>query len=368
MSRRRRRIGIIVVGAFVAFDVVLHVLGTLTGGTPGGPNSSAYSTGSTGVAAYAELLGRYGHPVERLRSTPSRSRLEVHDTVFLLDPPGVGKRDADALRGFVQGGGRLVAGGYVDAWARALVARPPSRTTVGVVFAHPLSETRGLHGVQAVRTAGRASWGDAGSSRPLLGAANRIVLATARVGRGDVFLLSDTSPLQNRLLAARDNAALGLALAGQRGSNAVFLETYHGYGRSAGLRALPFRWKVLLSGIALAALVYLVARGRRLGPPESRRRELGPPRHAYVDAVAAVVARTRRRDEAVAPVRRRARETLLRRAGLPPDADDDALRAAARRLGVPAEDVDALLRPARGDADVVAVGRALSGIGQDLPR
>jgi hypothetical protein len=64
-------------------------------------------------------------------------------------------------------------------------------------------------------------------------------------------------------------------------------------------------------------------------------------------------------------VRRRARSTLLRRAGLPEDADDDALRAAARRLGVPAADVEALLRPARTDADVVAVGRALAGIGQD---
>jgi Domain of unknown function (DUF4350) len=363
--RRRWRIGIVVVAAVVAFDVVLHVLGTLTGGTPGGPDSSAYSTGSTGVRAYAELLGRYGHPVERLRTTPSQSELAAGDTVFLLDPPSVAARDADALRKFVLGGGRLVAGGRAGAWTRALVERPPSGTTAGVVLAHPLPGTPRLRGIETVRTAREASWSDAGSARPLLGAASRVVLATARAGRGEVFLLADTSPLENRLLGTRDNAALGLALAGRRGSNAVFLETYHGYGRSAGLRALPFRWKVLLTGIGLAALVYLVARGRRLGPPESRRRDLGPPRHAYVDAVAAVVARTRRREEAVAPVRRRARSTLLRRAGLPEDADDDALRAAARRLGVPAADVEALLRPARTDADVVAVGRALAGIGQD---
>ena len=90
---RRWRIATVAVAAVVAFDVVLHVLGTLTGGTPGGPRSSSYSTGRTGVRAYAELLGRYGHPVERLRTTPSQSRLDPSDTVFLLHPPVVAAQD-----------------------------------------------------------------------------------------------------------------------------------------------------------------------------------------------------------------------------------------------------------------------------------
>ena len=363
---RRWRIATVAVAALVAFDVVLHVLGTLTGGTPGGPRSSAYSTGRTGVRAYAELLWRYGHPVERLRTAPSHSRLDPTDTVFLLDPPAVAAEDADALRAFLVEGGRLVSGGRAGTWVRRLVEQPPSGTTVGVIRARPLGSA--LPGIESVRTAGDSSWSDPGSTRALLGGSRRVVLTAERVGHGELFLLADVSPLENRLLDARDNAALGLELAGRRGRGAVFLERYHGYGRGTGLSALPLRWKVLLSGLALAGLVYLVARGRRLGPPESRRRELGPSRHAYVDAVAAVIARTGRRDEAVAPVRRHARETLLRRAGLPPDADDDAFRAAAGRLGIPLEDVDAVLRPARSDADVLAVGRALAGIGQDLPR
>jgi hypothetical protein len=125
---------------------------------------------------------------------------------------------------------------------------------------------------------------------------------------------------------------------------------------------------LLLGGIALAALVYMVARGRRFGPPESRERDLPPSRFEYVEAVAAIVARTRRRDEAVGPVRRHARKELLRRAALPDDADDDAVRAAARRLGLQDEDAAALIGPARTDEDVIAVGRALARIGQDLPR
>jgi hypothetical protein len=132
--------------------------------------------------------------------------------------------------------------------------------------------------------------------------------------------------------------------------------------------ALPAAWQLLLGGIALAALVYMVARGRRFGPPESLDRDLPPSRFDYVEALAAIVARTKQRDEAVGPVRRHARKELLRRAALPDDADDDAVRAAAKRLGLSDEDAAALLGSALTDDDVVAVGRALARIGQDLPR
>jgi len=190
-----------------------------------------------------------------------------------------------------------------------------------------------------------------------------VVVASERVGAGTVFALADPSPLQNRLLDRWDNAAFGLQLAGA-GRRVAFLESYHGYGRSSGLGALPLAWKLLLSGLALASIVYLFARGRRLGPPETTERELPPPRREYVDSLAGVLARTTR-DEAIAPVRRRAREALLRRAALAEDAGDEAVREAARRLGLGDDEANALLAPARTDADVLAVGRALAQIGQD---
>ena len=128
---------------------------------------------------------------------------------------------------------------------------------------------------------------------------------------------------------------------------------------------MPLAWKLLLGGAGLAALVYMVALARRFGPPEPVERDLPPSRFTYVEALAAVVARTRRRDEAVGPVRKHARDELVRRAALPPDADDDAVRVAARRLGLPDDEADALFLPARTDEDVMAVGRALARIGQD---
>jgi hypothetical protein len=361
---RSWRIGLTILGAVIVLDLALYALSAVTGGTPGGPDSSSYATGHTGAEAYAELLGRRGHVVERFRETPHAAKLDPTHTVVLLDPPSVAQRDVVALQAFVVAGGRLVASRGGTPWLDRLLADPPTGDTAGV----PIATARALPGVHTVQTAGDNAWTKQGRARSLVERAGRIVVADGTIGRGRVFLLADPSPLQNRLLGERDNAALGLALAGPPAREVDFLETYHGYGSSSGLAALPLAWKLLLAGAGLAALVYMIARGRRFGPPEPVERDLPPSRFEYVEALGAVVARTKRRDEAVGPVRKHARNELLRRAALPPDADDDALRAAARRLGLPEEDADALIRPARTDADVVAIGRALARIGQDLPR
>ncbi len=341
---RRWKVGLGFLAVIVAFNVVLRVLGTLTGGTPGGPRSSSYATAPAGAAAYAELLGRAGHPIDQARSLPHDAPPSSDATVFLLDPPSVARADVEALAAFVRSGGRLVASGLsVDA-ARELGVTPPSPGRGGGVA---------RAGRLTLLTDG-ATWGRAHG-----------FLFTARLGRGVVDLLPDASPLQNRRLGAADDAAFGLMLAGPSARPVVFLESYHGYGRSAGLSALPLAWKLLLAGLALAALVWLVARGRRFGPPEPEGRDLPPPRREYVDSLAAVLLRGRRRDEAVEPVRREARRAVLARAALPADAPDADLEAAARRLGIPDDEAKALLHPARTDADVLSVGRALARMGED---
>jgi len=353
--RRGWKIGIGLVVALVVVNLALRFLGSITGGTPGGPESSTYATASDGAAAYAELLGRTGHRVDQLRNAPHRARLAPDETAVVLDPPGVANRDADALRAFVAAGGRLVAGGGDLSWLGRIVRAAPGGDVTRGVLVHA--------GRLTLRTAGIEGWRNPGSMRVVAQRNGVVVVASERVGAGTVFALADPSPLQNRLLDRWDNAAFGLHLAGA-GRRVAFLESYHGYGRSSGLGALPLAWKLLLSGLALASIVYLFARGRRLGPPETTERELPPPRREYVDSLAGVLARTTR-DEAIAPVRRRAREALLRRAALAEDAGDDAVREAARRLGLGDDEANALLAPARTDADVLAVGRALAQIGQD---
>ena len=341
---RRWRIALGIVALLVAVNLALRFLGTLTGGTPGGPRSSSYATSHHGAAAYAELLGSAGHPVEQVRKLPHQSPPSAASTVFLLDPPAVKSADLEALRTFVRGGGRLVAAGLSPEALRELVSPAPQLA--------PGTPHVRVHGLE-LQTDGAAAWLPRG------------FLVTRRVGSGTIQLLADSSPLQNRLLGSADNAAFGLALAGQAERPVEFLESYHGYGTGSGLSALPLAWKLLLGGLGLAALVYVVARGRRFGPPEEEGRTLAPPRRLYVDSLAAVVARSKRRDAAVGPVRRQARDTVLRRATLPPDADDEAVRFAAGRLGLADEDTEALLRPARTDDDVLALGRTAARIRQD---
>jgi hypothetical protein len=340
---RRWRVGLGLVAAIVAVNIVLRVLGTLTGGTPGGPQSSSYATAPAGTAAYAELLGHAGHAIDQARSLPHDTPPSGAATVFLLDPQSVAPTDIGALAAFVRGGGRLVASGLPRDALRELGAGALSRGIGG-------RSTR--DGGLAIQTDG-VTWRAHG------------FLFVKRLGSGVVDLLPDASPLQNRLLGTADNAAFGLALAGPRARSAEFLESYHGYGRSAGLSALPLAWKLLLGGLGLAALVWLVARGRRFGPPEPQGRDLPPPRREYVDSLAAVLLRGRRRDEAVEPVRREARRAVLARAALPADASDAALETAARRLGLSDDEAQALFHPARTDADVLSIGRALARMGED---
>ena len=195
---------------------------------------------------------------------------------------------------------------------------------------------------------------------PVLGDDRAALLTVATIGKGRLLLLADPTPLQNRLLGVADNARLGLNLAGASGRPVAFLEAYHGYGKASGLRAIPFRWKLFLAGLVLATLTYMVARGRRLGPPEAQERELAPPRRVYVESLAGTLGKARRPAEALAPLQRHVRDAVAQRTGLRRGADDATMREAGARLGLPEDEIDAMLTDATTEAQVMAAGRALA--------
>ncbi len=341
---------------------VLELAGALLPG-PGGPRSSSYATAADGVAAYAALLGREGHAVTPLRRGLDAAPLDPGTTLVLLDPDVVVAPEARALKAFVAAGGRLVAGGRDPGrWLATLLDRPPKWSEEGLLAAGPVGGAGELNGVRRVRAAGEGAWKTPGSARAILGGPAGTLAVTRSIGRGRMVLLADPSPLQNRLLDQADNAALGEALAGGTGRPVLFAETVHGYGRGRGLGALPTRWKWALGGLVLAALLWLAAHVRRLGPAEEEGRSLPPPRRAYVDAMAALLARSGRLPEAGAPVAAAARDRLLRRAALPPDAEDEAVAKAAERLELGPEEARALAGPPRTEDEALAAGRALAGL------
>lgn len=358
----RRMIGRIAAGliaAVVALNLLLGAIGAATR-EPSGPRSSAYATAPEGLAAYADLVGRAGHPVARLRRAPDDGDLDPRTTLVILDPDVLLPAEARALRRFVAMGGDLVLGTRRPGrWLAEILPGPPRWSAAGLSVARTVAPAPETSGVQTVRTGAEGSWSAPGTSLPVLGGRARALMTVHALGRGRLALLADPSALQNRFLAQADNAALGLALAGPPGRPVEFLETVHGYGEQRGLAALPGRWRLALGGLILAALVWLAASARRLGPPEEETRALAPPRRSYVDAIAASLARTRQPEEAVAPVRAAARAQVLRRAGLSAGAGDDAVREAAVRLGVSSEDARALTTATDGE-DVMTAGRALA--------
>lgn len=262
---------------------------------PTGPPSSSYSTSPEGVAAYASLLEEFGHEVERHRGPLAGATFDPATTAVLLDPPASpSTADLAPLRDLLDAGGTVVAGGSPGHWVADLVSGAPEwGPDDSTLHSATASETAG---VARVESAGEGAWTDSGDGTVVVGAEDRALVVRTDAGSGSALLLADVSPLQNRLLADADNAALGLALAGGEPTTVVFLEGVHGYGPPEGLSAVPAPWRWACAWLVLAAATWMWARGTRPGPPEEEDRALPPPRRDYVEALAATLARTRRRE------------------------------------------------------------------------
>jgi len=354
------RVGVVLAVLAVLVNVALTLLDSSTrGADETAPRSSSLSTGRTGIAAFAELLRRNDRDTDALRGDLADAALDPRGTLVVLDPVGVDRGESRAVRRFVERGGRLIAGGSgATGLLSELLDGAPTWSAAGVPRAAPVGAAREVAGLRSVRSAGDGSWSDPGATTPVLAGDGRVLATVTDVGRGRVVAVADPSPLQNRLLGTADNAGFGLAAAGEN-PTVVFAEGLHGYGRERGLGAVPGRWQAALVGLALAALLGVVAAGRRLGPPEDAARTLPPRRREYVDALAGTLARTRRPREALAPLQAAARGRLARQAGLAPNAAEPELRTAAARLGWSPADIDALFAAVVTDDDVVAAGNAL---------
>jgi len=354
------KITLTVFGVIVAINVGSRILNSVTGGSPGGPTSSSYATGADGLAGYLSLLVAEGHHVDRLRVYPAKATLAPDETAVVLDPGFVAAADARALRGFVEHGGRLIVGGAgPSGWLQDLLQPAPEWSESGVTSPRVLVPVPELSGDARLASANDGSWRTTGAALPVYGGAKDSLVAVASLGRGRVILLADASILQNRYLASPGNARFGLAAAGAPSRRVAFFESYHGYGPVTGFGSVPSRWILLLTGLAVAAGALMLARGRRLGPPERAGRELAPPRRVYVDSLAGIVARAKRPDEALAPVRAETLARVARRSGLPEGVSLEAIEAAAHRVGLTDAEINAMLgRPDSGD-QVLLAGQAL---------
>ena len=251
-----------------------------------GTGSSSFATDRGGLAAYAELLRRYGVDVEQQRG-PIDIAIPFDATLFVIDPPSLDFADRSTLREHVLGGGRLVVGGPEPDYLGDLRAAPPTwtRATHDRWDPRPLLDTE-----QPVVTANEGEWSDPGPAEVIVGTNSSALLLIERVGDGDIVYLADSGPLTNDLIDTSANAAFALALVDDR-TTAVFAEGVHGYDTASGWRAIPSRWKTALGGLLVAGLLYAWSRGARFGPVEHPSREFDPPRAEYVEALGATLVR-----------------------------------------------------------------------------
>jgi hypothetical protein len=366
MKRRIGTVVAVVVGGLVVLNLLAQGFDRAVGGNePKGANNSSYSTTELGLGAYASLLAQYRFDVRQERGPIAGHRPPTNDTVVVVDPSAITDDDLAVLLEFVTNGGRLVIGGQTPFYLHSLRDRPPVWSDLGRSPWTDVDPAFGGGTVRSIETASEGSWSFPGTSRAVVGNAQRSLLTSERVGQGQILFLADPSPLQNAYLDRADNAAFALALAGSPDRPVVFAEGVHGYGESRGIAAIPSRWKWALFALAAAALAFVWSRARRFGPPDRASRALPPARAEYVHALSLTLARTRDPATAFAPMQRFARDRLAARVGLPGDADDDDVALAAREMGYRDDEIEVLLTPPRTNEAAMTLGRVLARVAGD---
>ena len=359
-GRRPRKVLVVLGLVLIVGNLTAFIVGGLVRGeTVAGPPGSSYVTTAFGSAALAELIESEGDGVERLRAPYTTSRLDPTETLLLIEVglSSFSEAEAAIVGQYLRDGGRLVLAGpdpdrivaSTGKGADEVPAWEPGGPAIAI----------GTHlDVGEVPLSGRGQFGSSNGATPILeGDEGEVVGVEWTVGRGVFVWLADSTPLQNTGLAGGDSAGLAMTLTG--GRDVVFDEFRHGYGGDTFWQLLPDGWVGAIALLTFAAGAWVLAYGRRLGPPEDTERKLQPERAAYVESVAAILGRTGPAREAIDPVRARVRRLLANRAGLGPEATEDELRKAAHDAGVDPGDMEAVLDPL---GDPVPAGRALAHI------
>jgi hypothetical protein len=356
-----------VVAALLAAVVVIAVLVTQFGGDDSsGEVRDGWRSGSArGLGAWAAVLRHEGVKLRVRDVDPSSMRL-LPGTTYVFAEELLDRDAADRVAEELRRGARVVAvGDDADQLLRALdePTADETRTTGDAVAVRDAAETRAT---DVVRRSG-AVWSTPPSGlRPLLELdrpGGDAVAGSLRVGRGTVVLIPDRGIVENLDLREADNAAFAAAVVGE--GKVVALRTRE----SGSVGGLPSRAVLVVLLLVLAAAVAMTARGRRLGPAVQSDEDPTPGRSGYVDAVAAVLARTSDRRTAVERLRTRGRALLARRIGLELDPGPDEIRAAAKSAGLADADAAALAggpgATPPGTDELQAVGRALARLEGD---
>jgi hypothetical protein len=297
---RRLEIGVVVICALL---FVLLAYGRATIEEQRRPSvASTYDTGPNGYRALYEVLRAAGLRVGRFERElplldPSVRTLIV--TGYEHDPSAkpLDEKDAEALRRFVLGGGRLVA---VDAeFAGPQDVVPQVGTTLqtpGGGEARVLARNGYTAGVARLR--GSIDWTfpfKKPHGNPLFANDRGIVALWYRFGRGEVIALTAPALFGNGELLNADNVRFAYNVIANHG-DAAFDEYIHGYSET------PTMWGVLPAPVRAAvwivvaiAVIALIGANVPFAPPYLPDPSDERTSADYITAIAELMRRSRRR-------------------------------------------------------------------------
>ena len=260
---RRLLMGAGIVGALlIVAAVVFSSPGESERETP-----SSYSVSSSGAKAAYLMLLESGYQVERWENSPAELPDGFGKTLILAEPEGFLEPAQRAkLLAFVASGGRVIASGPRGA---AMMPKngsrfnPMSELDRKFQALAPSSLTRGAREIMLVP---QSYWSGMEGVVPLYGDEDKVVAVEYGYGKGKVIWWASATPLTNSGIREADNLEFLLACVGDRHTQILWDEYFHGYRHSLADSVTYLQVKWLLAQLAIVAAAVLVTYSRRSGP------------------------------------------------------------------------------------------------------
>ena len=314
-TRQRRWVPVLV--AVVVLLLTVLLIGPTSGpGTE--PPLDPTSADHDGLLGLVRILEDLDVAVEVSTTPPEDTEARAYLPVDLLTDD-----DHAAWRDWVEDGGMLVVG---DHWSRL-----HDRAHLAQTFAERMvTEERSAACPQIPSEIGPVihdDWGgvayEPGEIDCFVVDSDHSWLVVTEVGAGRIVLLGSSTPFTNAWLERGDNALLAAALFGPRpGDRLVVIPRSAAGDVGVGLLDLvpDGVWRALIL-LALAIVVAVVSRARRLGRPVEERLPPVLPSAELASSLAGLSRRAGDRGGAADELRARARATIARTLGMGPDAE-----------------------------------------------
>lgn len=351
--------------ALVAIVAIAAASTWLTAPRPGGPLEPA-STSPDGTRALVTLLRDNGIDVVVADSVADVERAARPDTLLVAAQTFWLYDDEQLRRLAALPGDRLLLapiGKTREALAPAL--RSGDATEFGGVA--PDCDLREAQRAGSVQF-GAAETFDAAGSTAVTRCYGGVLARYDDAGRS-VTVVGDSSFLMNSGLRDEGNAALAMNLTGTR-NTVIWYAPQRGEGAGATGDAsivdlIPDQVMWMVLQLVVAVVLLALWRGRRVGPLVAERLPVVVRASETVEGRGRLYRSRRARDRAADALRTSARQRLLPRLGLRPDAAAAAVTAAAaQRSGQDPQWVAHILygRPPESDTELVALAGALDDI------